>query len=85
MSALPPKADIGTYPRDVRYVPKADIQPRRLGARYRQDRYDFHGISRKDREARMPLEQLGGSVMRFRANHRVGAHPVAGRLFTAPR
>jgi len=25
MSALPPKADIGTQPRDVRHVPKADI------------------------------------------------------------
>ena len=25
MSALPPRADIGTQPRDVRYVPKADI------------------------------------------------------------
>src|SRR5262252_7529909 len=25
MSTLPPKADIGTQPRDVRYVPKADI------------------------------------------------------------
>ena len=25
MSALPPKADIGTQPRDVRFVPKADI------------------------------------------------------------
>src|SRR5262245_2387931 len=25
MSALPPKADIGTKPRDVRFVPKADI------------------------------------------------------------
>jgi len=25
MSALPPKADIGTQPRNVRYVPKADI------------------------------------------------------------
>jgi hypothetical protein len=25
MSGLPPKADIGTQPRDVRYVPKADI------------------------------------------------------------
>jgi hypothetical protein len=25
MSALPPKADIGTQSRDVRYVPKADI------------------------------------------------------------
>src|SRR5215472_13559053 len=24
-SALPPKADIGTQPRDVRFVPKADI------------------------------------------------------------
>jgi len=27
MSALPPKADIGTQPRDVRFVPKADIVP----------------------------------------------------------
>jgi hypothetical protein len=26
MSALPPKADIGTQPRDVRFVPKADVQ-----------------------------------------------------------
>jgi|307.fasta_scaffold547533_2 hypothetical protein len=26
MSALPPKADIRTQPRDVRFVPKADIQ-----------------------------------------------------------
>ena len=25
MSALPPKADIGTQPRDVRFVPIADI------------------------------------------------------------
>ena len=25
MSALPPKADIGTQPRDVRFVPKVDI------------------------------------------------------------
>jgi hypothetical protein len=25
MSALPPKADIGAQPRDVRFVPKADI------------------------------------------------------------
>ena len=25
MSALPPKADIGTQPRDVRFVPEADI------------------------------------------------------------
>jgi hypothetical protein len=26
MSALPPKADIGTQPRNVRFVPKADIE-----------------------------------------------------------
>jgi len=26
MSALPPKADIGTQSRDVRFVPKADIR-----------------------------------------------------------
>ena len=28
MSALPPKADIGTQPRDVRFVPQADIMQR---------------------------------------------------------
>src|SRR3974390_2576371 len=28
MSALPPKADIGTQPPDVRFVPKADIAGR---------------------------------------------------------
>ena len=27
MSALPPKADIGTQSRNVRFVPKADIPP----------------------------------------------------------
>ena len=27
MSALPPKADIGTQSRNVRFVPKADIAP----------------------------------------------------------
>jgi len=27
MSALPPKADIGTHSRNVRFVPKADIDP----------------------------------------------------------
>ena len=30
MSALPPKADIGTQPRDVRFVPKATFQLLRL-------------------------------------------------------
>jgi hypothetical protein len=35
---------------------EADIHPRRLGARYRQNRHDLHRISRKDREVRMPLE-----------------------------
>jgi len=30
MSALPPKADIGTQPRDLRFVPKADITARAL-------------------------------------------------------
>jgi hypothetical protein len=34
-----------------------------LGARYRQNRHDLHGISGKNREVRMLLEQLGGSVM----------------------
>src|SRR5262249_9563569 len=31
MSALPPKADIGTQPCDVRFVPKADPLPKQLG------------------------------------------------------
>jgi hypothetical protein len=30
MSALPPKADIGTQSRDVRFVPKAEIAQRAL-------------------------------------------------------
>src|SRR6516165_2293498 len=30
MSALPPRADIGTLPRDVRFVPKADIAQARI-------------------------------------------------------
>src|SRR5262249_45597030 len=77
MSALPPKADMCGATRDVRFGPKADIEPRRLGAWYRQNRHDLHGISRKDRKVRMLLEQLGGSVMRFRANDRVGTHRVA--------
>src|SRR5262249_25716677 len=89
MSGLTPKADmcgakahvcfgslmhVATH---VHYLPEADIKPRRLGARYRQNRHDLHGIARKDRKVRMLLEQLGGSVMRFRANDRVGTHRVA--------
>jgi hypothetical protein len=34
MSALPPKADIGTHSRDVRFVPKADIVRRSAECRY---------------------------------------------------
>jgi hypothetical protein len=56
MSALPPKADIRFRDRHVRFVPKADIERPRLSAGYRQNRHDLHGISRKDREVRMPLE-----------------------------
>src|SRR5262249_46144268 len=68
MSALPPKADITSVLLDVRFVPKADIQPPGLGARYRQYWHHLHGFSRKNREVRMLLEQLGGGVMRFRPN-----------------
>jgi hypothetical protein len=35
MSALPPKADIGTQARNVRYVPKADISGGRSSNRLR--------------------------------------------------
>jgi hypothetical protein len=65
MSALTPKADIGTEPRNVRFVPEADIQQPGLGARYRQYWHHLHGFSRKNREVRMLLEQLGGGVMRL--------------------
>jgi hypothetical protein len=34
MSALPPKADIETQSRDVRFVPKADVSSRSKTARY---------------------------------------------------
>jgi hypothetical protein len=34
MSALPPKADIGTQPRNVRFVPKADILRRSAAKRF---------------------------------------------------
>jgi len=83
------KADITARRCDVRFTPKSGHRNSAaqcplcarsrhlatpLGARYRQNRHNLYGISRKDREVRMPLEQLGGSVMRFRANHRVGAH-----------
>ena len=34
MSALPPKADIGTQSRNVRFVPKADILRCNKGRRY---------------------------------------------------
>jgi len=32
MSALPPKADIGTQSRNVRFVPKADIKAKRCAS-----------------------------------------------------
>ena len=34
MSALPPKADIGTQSRDVRFVPKADIARDQANVRF---------------------------------------------------
>ena len=48
-----------------------------LSDRYRQNRHDLHSISWKDREMRMVIEELGGSIMRIRANDCVGAHQVA--------
>jgi hypothetical protein len=43
MSALPPKADIGTPPRDVHFVPEADIAPliRSLGRRVQERWLEF--------------------------------------------
>jgi hypothetical protein len=41
MSALPPKADIGTQPRDVRFVPKADSCSAAINAALGQVLPDF--------------------------------------------
>jgi len=49
----------------------------RLGARYRQNGHDVDGFPGKDRKVRMPLEQLGRSLMRIRANDHIGAHLIA--------
>ena len=69
MSAL---ADIEARPPEVSFTPKSG-QKRplcaksghhpTLGARYRQNRHDLHGFSREGCEVRMPLEQLGSSVV----------------------
>jgi len=57
MSALPPKADIGTQPRDVRFVPKADIEE--LGA------YKKSGEPRGNRDSSRPLQNCPKSVMHW--------------------
>ena len=60
MSALPPKADIGTQPRDVRFVPKADIDGLRgpLAERFRQKLCRIPSIVRL-----MPFSSLVGLPM----------------------
>jgi len=50
MSALPPKADIGTQPRNVRFVPKADTATRRPS--YCGSRNQISGIDSSARRAR---------------------------------
>ena len=40
MSALPPKADIGTQPPDVRFVPKADVNHESLNSARQYDHRD---------------------------------------------
>jgi hypothetical protein len=54
MSALPPKADIGTQPRNARFVPKADILRRSKNSALR-------GLS-FDRRVGAQLEALKGSL-----------------------
>jgi hypothetical protein len=49
----------------------------RLGARYRQNGHDLDGFPGKNRKVRMPLEQLGRSLMRIRANDHIGAYLIA--------
>src|SRR3974390_301727 len=62
MSALPPKADIGTQPCDVRFVPKADIL-RSTGARRRSGRIQCDtGKLLDERESRPPS---GGGLTHF--------------------
>ena len=48
-----------------------------LGARYRQNGHDLDGIAREDHKVRMLFEELGGSLVRIRANDRVGAQLIA--------
>ena len=45
MSALPPKADIGTHSRDVRFVPKADIQRFAWGVIYSPPKLEIEQAS----------------------------------------
>src|SRR5262249_48681925 len=47
MSALPPKADIGTQPRDVRFVPEADIRDD-----VKEKRPPYGGLSKAVRDVR---------------------------------
>jgi len=66
MSALPPKADIGTQPCNVRFVPQADIDGLRgpLAERFRQKLCRIPSIVRL-----MPFSSLVGLPMftvRFR-------------------
>ena len=44
MSALPPKADIGTQPHNVRFVPKADVS--RCSIRYTKPAYSITSSAR---------------------------------------
>jgi hypothetical protein len=50
MSALPPKADIGTQSRNVRFVPKADLSKRSKKARSRTE-FGVHSPARGRRGA----------------------------------
>src|SRR5215470_8542150 len=77
MSALPPKADIGTQPCDVRFVPKADIlrcgksvvirSPRRLAIMLQHAITKcFRGFTIEDElKLRYPLDRKIGGIGTF--------------------
>jgi hypothetical protein len=51
--------------------------PRPLSARYGQHGHDLDGIAREDGKVRMPLEQLGGGLVRVRTHNRKSAYLIA--------
>jgi hypothetical protein len=58
MSALPPKADIGTQQRDVCFVPRADIAPDQFDAPLLQVLTNFRQQLARNKRFRQPIVNL---------------------------